>query len=99
MSIGVEIQDEGGRALARYNGPPLGLPLLKLAPHGSLCFRFILPWADATFNEEQVKVLLTELRVALSNTDHAARRSELESLIKFVEGAAGAHVYVKFIGD
>ena len=99
MSIDVEIQDEGGGALARYAGPPLGLPFLKLAPPESLCFRFILPWADTTFNEEQIKVLLAELRVALGSCDHAVRRSELLSLITFVEGAVGSHVYVKFVGD
>jgi hypothetical protein len=58
-----------------------------------------LPWADTTFNGEQVKVLLSELGEALNNTDNQSRLSELKSLIQFIEGATGTHVYVKFIGD
>ena len=99
MSIDVEIQDEQGRTLARYDGPALGLQFLKLAPPDSSCFRFILPWADTTFNEEQVKVLVNELRDAINNTESPSRRSELSSLVRFIEGAVGVHTYVKFIGD
>src|SRR5438105_6150103 len=99
MSIDVEIQDAQGRALAHYDGPPLGLQFLKLAPPQSACFRFIVPWGDATFNEEQIKVLLAELCDATANTTDATRLRELRALTQFIEGATGVHVYVKFIGD
>ncbi len=99
MSIDVEIQDEQGRALAHYDGPPLGLQFLKLAPPQSTCFRFIVPWGDATFNAEQIKVLLTELRGATANTTHVTRLRELRALTQFIEGTTGVHAYVKFIGD
>lgn len=99
MAIDVEIQDEHGGTLAQYSAPPLGLPFLKLAPPGSACFRFIVPWGDTTFNEEQIKVLLGELRDAAANTDNPTRQRELKSVIEFIEGATGVHVYVKFIGD
>ena len=98
MAIDVEIQDENGASIARYDGPPLGHQFTKLAPPGSACFRFILPWADATFNEEQIKVLKDELQVAASVCP-PARLAELKALSSFLEGAAGTHVYVKFIGD
>jgi len=98
MAIDVEIQDENGASIARYHGPPLGHPFTKLAPPGSACFRFILPWADATFNEEQIKVLKDELQDAARDCP-AARLAELKALSSFLEGAVGAHVYVKFIGD
>jgi hypothetical protein len=99
MAIDVQIQDERGVALAQYEGPPLGLPFLKLASPGSSCFRFIVPWGDATFNQEQIAVLLHELQDAAKNTSHPERLNELTSLIKFAEGASGVHVYLKFIGD
>ena len=99
MAIDVEIQDERGEALARYGGPPLGLQFLKLAPPQSACFRFIVPWGDATFNEEQIKVLLAELRHASANTTNSERLRELGALVEFIGGATGPHVYVKFIGD
>ena len=98
MAIDVEIQDENGECIARYDGPPLGHQFLKLAPPGSACFRFILPWADATFNEEQIKVLKDELRDA-ANECHPERLAELKALSSFLAGAVCAHVYVKFIGD
>ena len=98
MAIDVEIQDERGASIARYDGPPLGHQFTKLAPPGSVCFRFILPWADATFNEEQIKVLKDELQDA-ARACPPARLAELKALSSFLEGATGTHVYVKFIGD
>jgi len=41
MAIDVEIQDEEGLTIARYDGPPLGIEFIKLAPLSSACFRFI----------------------------------------------------------
>jgi hypothetical protein len=98
MAIDVEIQDGRRLTLAQYDGPPLGHQFTKLAPPGSACFRFIVPWGDATFNQEQIKVLKGELQdVAMSCPQ--ARMAELKALSTFLEGAIGAHVYVKFIGD
>ena len=99
MAIDVHIQDESGVSLARYAGPPLGLPFLKLAPAQSACFRFIVPWGDATFNEEQIEVLRAELQDAARRTTDAQRLRELHALSEFLEQATGVHVYVKFIGD
>jgi len=99
MAIDVEIQNESGCTLARYKGPALGLPFVKLAPPDSACFRFIVPWGDTTFNEEQIKVLLSELHSVKSNTEHPTRLYELQVLIEFIQGATGVHTYVKFIGD
>lgn len=99
MAIEVEIQDEQGGALARYAGPPLGLAFLRLASPGDSCYHFITPWGDTTFNEGQIKVLLGELRGAMSKTDNPNRLRELKCLIEFIEPAIGVHTYVKFIGD
>jgi hypothetical protein len=73
VAIDVHIQDESGNTIAQYEGPPLGLHFLKLAPVSSACFRFIVPWGDATFNEEQIKVLKSELQDAASRTTEPAR--------------------------
>src|SRR5262245_41130203 len=99
MPIDVVIQDESGATLAHYEGPPLGPALLRLAPPGSACFRFILPWADTTFNQPQIAELKAELTDATSRTTDLACLRELEALIEFLGRADGAHTYVKFIGD
>jgi hypothetical protein len=99
VAIDVHIQDESGNTIAQYEGPPLGLHFLKLAPASSACFRFIVPWGDATFNEEQTRVLKSELQDAASRTTEPARLRELRALQEFLAGASGAHTYVKFIGD
>ena len=97
MAIDVEIQDERGLTLARYDGPPLGHQFTKLAPPGSACFRFIVPWGDTTFNQDQIKVLKDELQDAARDCP-PARLTELKALSSFLDGAVGVHVYVKFIG-
>lgn len=99
MSIEVEIQDERGNTISRYDGPALGRPLTRLASSDSACMRFIAPWCDATFNEAQIDVLKAELEAAAKRTDDARRLLELNALSSFIEGAKGAHVYLKFIGD
>ena len=99
MAIDVEIQDETGNALARYNGPPLGLAFLKLAPANGACFRFIIPWGDTTFNEEQTKVLRAELEAVARTNPDQARLREINALLEFLSPAVGVHTYVKFIGD
>ena len=84
MAIDVEIQDENGACIARYDGPPLRHQFTALAPPESACFRF--------------EVLKDEIRSAASDCP-PARLGELQALSSFLEGASGAHTYVKFIGD
>ena len=99
MSIDVEIQDERGHTISRYDGPALGLPFTCLAPADSACMRFIAPWGDATFNQAQIEVLKDELQVAAKRTEDSRRLLELHALSSFVEDAKGVHVYLKFVGD
>jgi len=99
MPIDVQIHDESGKALATYDGPPIGLPLLKLAPVNGVCLRFVVPWSDATFNSEQLKELRAELLQVIRTTEDTQRVREAEALLEFVSEAKGPHTYVKFIGD
>jgi hypothetical protein len=59
--IVVEWQNERGGCEARYSGPSIGSRLCELAPLNSACLRFIVPYADTTFNFAQVEVLEMEL--------------------------------------
>jgi len=98
MAIDVEIQDERGLTLARYEGPPLGHQFTKLAPPSSACFRFIVPWGDATFNQEQIKILQGELQDAAMDCPQA-RLAELKALSSFLEGAVGVHLLLIRVGN
>jgi hypothetical protein len=98
MAIDVEWQDEQGRRLARYDGPPLDERLPGHAPEGSACLRFIDPYGDTTFNAAQVAVLEEELRSVCDSTGEAA--GQARSLLQFVtQFKDRLHCYLKFIGD
>jgi hypothetical protein len=53
------------------------------------CLRFIVPWGDATFYQEQITVLKGELHDVAMDCP-PARTGELKA---FLEGAIGVHVY------
>ena len=96
MAVDVEWQDENGRALSAYSGPPLTWKVLKRAPAGWTCVSFIDPVGDTTFNQRQIDVLVGELEEwANSDNDPALRH-----LLNFVSHGRGrVHTYLKFIGD
>ena len=97
MAIDVEWQDERGKQIARYNGPPVDGRLPECAPSSSVCLRFINPYGDTTFNEAQVAVLEQEL-AAIDAPDEIA--GQARSLLAFVrEVQDRMHRYLKFIGD
>jgi hypothetical protein len=98
MAIDVEWQDENGRQLAVYTGPPLDERLSGQAPEGSACLRFIDPYGDTTFNDAQVAALEEELKSVCETTGEAA--AQARSLLEFVaQFRDRLHRYLKFIGD
>ena len=100
MPIRVELQDERGGTIGLYLGPHLDLGFVESASQETSCFRFIDPWGDTTFNQEQIPVLIAEFKAEALKTSDLASRIRLDALIDFVEGARDSmHTYVKFIGD
>ena len=100
MPIDVEIKDECGSTISRDDGPFLTLDFVEIAPLDSVCFRFIDPWGDTTFNQTQIEVFLDELRAVVRSMNDPDRLVELRALLQFLEPAANQmHTYVKFIGD
>jgi hypothetical protein len=81
MPIGVVWQDENGNTLEAFYGLPLTLGVVENAPASSVCLRFIDPFGDTTFNQQQVEVLAREL------SDWANRTPEpgLSQLLEFIE--------------
>ena len=102
MAIDVEWQDEQGKRLARYEGPPIDGRLPERAPASSSCLRFIDPYGDTTFNPAQVAALAEELASvsAGGDDDNDEIFRQAQSLLAFVKGFEDRlHCYLKFIGD
>ena len=98
MAIDVVWQDEGGKELARYNGPSIDSSLPAAAGDASPCLRFVDPYGDTTFNAAQVDVLANELQ-AVAKADGPAC-DQARSLLVFIECIPDRlHRYLKFIGD
>ena len=67
---------------------------------GSVCLRFVEPWADAVFNQSQIPELVNELRSEIEAASDSDTRGHLEKVARLVEMAVGeTHTYIKFIGD
>ncbi|HEV2296778.1 MAG TPA: hypothetical protein VGR35_23250 [Tepidisphaeraceae bacterium] len=97
MAIDVEWQDERGKRLSRYDGPPIDSRLPDSASPDSVCLRFIDPYGDTTFNQAQVAELEKELATVDGAGDVAQQAKSLLSFVKQVHDRT--HRYLKFIGD
>ena len=99
MAINVEWQDERGAILARYEGPSFTLTLVERADPASNCMRFIDPYGNTTFNQQQLPVLVQELE-ALETQTTDGQREVIRALLTFLRPAQDqVHTYIKFIGD
>jgi len=67
---------------------------------GTCCLRFIDPYGNVTFNQEQIPVLIAELEVYASSIADPGDRAMVLDLIAYVSKACDrVHMYVRFIGD
>jgi hypothetical protein len=99
LPIDVEWQGEDGETLARYEGPVITLNLVERADPGSVCMRFIDPWGNTTFNQQQLPVLMQELE-ALESRTRDGQRDVIQALLAFLRPTRDqVHTYVKFVGD
>src|SRR2546423_186074 len=99
MAIDGEWAGEDGATLARYEGPVGTVALLGRADPASVCVGFLGPWGNATFNQQQLPVLMQELESLQSRTPDG-QREVIEALLAFLRPARDqVHTYIKFIGD
>ena len=99
MPIDVELQDEQGLTLARYDGPAVTQTLVERADPASVCVRFIDPYGNTTFNQLQLSILVRELE-ALESRTRDGQAQVIRALLTFLHQASDrVHTYVKFIGD
>ena len=99
LPIDVELQDEQGQTLARYDGPAVTRMLVERADSTSACVRFIDPYGNTTFNQLQLSILVRELE-ALESRTRDGQAQVTRALLAFLRQASDrVHTYVKFIGD
>jgi hypothetical protein len=86
------IEDPNGYLTALFTSD-----LSTLAP---TCLRFVDPWGDTIFNQNQIPVLLAELRAVASASTQPELHAHIEQLVDLVEQSVEQmHTYIKFIGD
>ncbi len=66
----------------------------------TFCIQFIDPYGDTTFNQNQIPILLEELKSLLPSYQISEKRQDIEEMIRFIEKAKDkVHTYIKFYGD
>ncbi|UNP29298.1 hypothetical protein [Lysobacter gummosus] len=101
MGIDVFWKDEQGKVLGvvEDNGALSKLSRVFYRQSSSVCLRYIDPAGDACFNQQQLSVLLMELRLLLPEITDARPREHLQAIMRLLEGAEMVHTYIWFIGD
>lgn len=104
MGINVAWVDERRAPLKEVLDP--GAILSRLATRDwaaltdSKCLQFIEPWGDTTFNQTQIPVLLSELRVQVPRVGDPRESTHLLQVIELVEASIDqVHTYIEFTGD
>ena len=102
MGIDVRAETEGGEPIAEW-GDPHGRTKSLLPSYSgssSYCLRFVDRFGDAVFNQAQIPLLASELRLQLERTTDPVIRKHGENVLRVIEQAEGkTHIYVRFIGD
>ena len=102
MGIDVCIESESGELIEEL--PDTYSLVKELVPDpedkSSICLRFIDPYGDTTFNQNQIPVLISELAAALESPISYKAKEHGKKLLSLAERANGrVHTYLKFIGD
>ena len=101
MGINIHLQDERGEDIQVVADPGMLLNKLlgKTEIQNSTCLRFVMPFADTTFNQAQAPVLLGELAGLRAGLDEKSLRL-IDAIIRLAEQAERKpNLYLKFIGD
>jgi hypothetical protein len=102
MGINVRIETERGETIEEVLDPSFLTKRLlpPLDDARSYCLRFVDPAGDAVFNQQQLPILVDEVRRQLATVGEARSRDHGERVLKLIESALGrVHVYVRFLGD
>jgi hypothetical protein len=101
VGISVHLQDERGTDIQVVADPGMLLNPLLQRPEvrGSTCLRFVMLFADTTFNQAQAPVLLGELAGLRAGLDDRSK-AHIDAIIRLAERVERKpHLYLKFVGD
>jgi hypothetical protein len=102
MGIDLQWESERSNVLERISDEQ-GLVAQILAAaieEGSFCLRFVDPYGDTVFNQQQIRVLIDELRAVPLEHLSADAKSHLEKVVGLATRAQSkVHTYLKFYGD
>ncbi len=104
MGIDVAITNEDQEVRQILHDSQMLIPSLVMNEWGHLkeskCLRFVDPYGDAIFNQEQIPILLSELEHSAASQSDPETKAHLEKVCRLVSAAMDeTHTYVKFIGD
>ena len=102
--MGIDLQWEGERGnVLEHISDEQGLVAQILAAaeeEGSVCLRFVDPYGDTVFNQQQIRVFLEEVRAVPAEHLSADAKSHLEKITELAARAqTKVHTYLKFYGD
>jgi hypothetical protein len=100
MGIDLNLQDENGELIEQVADPQGEFARLirDFSDESTICLRFIDPYGDTIFNQNQLPVLLEELRKLQSKSGDSS--ALIATMIDFVKRASGkVHTYCCFSGD
>lgn len=102
MGIDCRIEDAEGQEL-KFLEDNTNL-VSKILPHFNdntySCLRFIDPYGDTTFNNQQLPTLIAEITRRLIEIKDQAVKAHAEKIINLAQEAKnGVHIYLKFYGD
>jgi hypothetical protein len=97
MAIAVQIQDERQRALGDHWEHLRGTLCSWVT---TCCLRFVDPYADTVFNQDQIPVLIADLEAYVCELADENDRAMVLDVIGYVRKACDrVHISVCFIGD
>ena len=102
MGIDARIEDENGGCIEELldETSVVNKLLLNMTEKNSICFRFVDPYGDTTFNQEQLPVFIHELEDAISKANNGQAKMHGMRLLQLAKKHVGQpHIYLKFYGD
>ena len=102
MGLDVHWRNEQGGDLGQVPDPQLSLSRHVRSSEWSqtTCLRFIDPYGDTIFNQQQMPVLIREFQASLVAVSDVMIQQQVADVIRLLKKAEGQiHTYAWFIGD